>query len=434
MRVDHLAALGDVQRRDGRVARDDPRRRGVDVHGEGRLGRRAVGVLAHGRRARPNRALRKVDVGRRDRVDVDVAGKLLRDAREAHRGAVRTRAAPVVGVVSGNQQQVSGRGVKIQHGILKHDVGRGVGEIEHRARLDGARKGGIRGLEGGRLAGGRLGVARRRLVDDDTVGYRVRGGLLGICAGQRRVVDKDGVESLHSHQLAVLRGACDARDLHVAGGVEDGRAGALGVQGRVGDAHVSAAAVGGDGRAVVALSVDGDLVGHDGAAVGRVKAARVARGGRDAHVLGPDHGVVGGKDAVGALAGGRKAAVLDLGRRTRAHRQQDGVQPVEVAIVAVGVVARLGKGDAGQAKRAAVLGKRGVLVCRAGIDCLVRDALLSSIGRDSAAKGARVVKRHRVGAAAKAAARTAAVGRLAGLAALLAAAHAARRGLAGLAG
>ena len=167
---------------------------------------------------------------------------------------------------------------------------------------------------------------------------------------------------------------------------------------------------------MVALGSDVDVGADDRTAVGGVEAARVAGGRVDCHVIGIDRAGVGREDAVGALACGTEAGVGHDRLGTLAHGEQDRVQAVEVAVVAVGIVSRLGEGAVGDGEGAAVLGEGRVLVGLRGVGRLTVGGDLFPIGSQGTAVGAGVVEGHRVGPTA------------AGLAAL---GHVGRRSVAG---
>ena len=160
--------------------------------------------------------------------------------------------------------------------------------------------------------------------------------------------------------------------------------------------------------------MDVHIAGEDGAAVGRVEAARVARGRAYLHVLGEDGRAVRGKDAVGPFARRLKRRVFDCCGRALAHREQNRVQPIEVAIISVGIVAGFLELDTREGERSAVLGERCVgvgLRCREG---LVLRAHGLAVRAYRARVGAGVVEAHRVRAASGAARAVAGRGAVAG--------------------
>ena len=96
------------------------------------------------------------------------------------------------------------------------------------------------------LTGRGFRVAGGRLVDDHAVRHRIGTGGAGIRAFQRRIVDQDGVQALHTGDLRTARRTGHARNLDIAGRVQQWGATAGRVQRGVGHGNRSAAAIGGE--------------------------------------------------------------------------------------------------------------------------------------------------------------------------------------------
>ena len=376
-----------------------PGRRTVHIYAQrGRTGG-AVGVVLDACRSTPGASIEEIQVERRGRVSARIACELLVRGRKVHLGAVAARRAPVVGVVAGNIGKLVGSGVKVEHSVGQHDVCRGVGEIEHGARGNSGLERGRCRLEARGVARGSLCVARGGLIDDHTVGDRIRTGEAGVGALKLAVVDEDGVEALHTGNLAGRRSAHDAVHLDVARGVQKRRTRAGRGEGAANNGNSSAAAVGRNGGAVVALSCDVDLRGNHNTCVGGIQTARVASGGVDAAIIDKRHARVGGKDAVRTLARSTQRASAQNYLGPLVHGQDNGVGAVEVAAVAIGIVAGLRDCAVLQHRHAGVLGKNRILVGLGSLNRLALRRGLLAVGSKHSRVRARIVEGHRVGAA-----------------------------------
>ena len=382
-----------------RIGRNSPGRRPIHIHAERSRAGGTIGVVLDACRSTPGASIEEIQVERRGRVSAHIACELLVRGRKVHLGAVAARRAPVVGVVAGNIGKLVGSGVKVEHSVGQHDVCRGVGEIEHGTRGNGGLERGRCRLEARGVARGGLGVARGGLIDDDTVGDRVRTGEAGVGALKLAVVDEDGVEALHASNLAGRRSAHDAVHLDVARGVQKRRTRAGCGEGAADNGNGSAAAVGRNGCAAVALSCDVDLRGNHNTCVGGIQTARIAGGGVDAAIIDKRHTRVGGKDAVRTLARSAQRASAENYLGPLVHRQDDGVGTVEVAAVAVGIVAGLRDCAVLQHRHAGVLGKNRILVGLGSLNRLTLRRDLLAVGGKHSRVRVRIIEGHRVGTA-----------------------------------
>ena len=397
--VDDVAARGNAERTQVRIRGNGPGRRAVHIHAQrGRTGG-AVGVVLDSRRSTPGASIEEIQVERRGRVDAHIACELLVRGRKVHLGAVAARRTPVVGVVAGHIGKPVGCRIEVKHSVGQHDVCRGVGEVEHGARGNGGLERGRHRLKARGIARGGLGIARGGLIDDDTVGDRVRTGETGVGALELAVVDEDGVEALHASNLAGRRSAHNTVHLDVARGVQKWRTRAGRGEGAAGNGDGSAAAVGRNGGAVVTLSCDVDLRGNHNTCVGGIQTARVASGGVDAAIIDKCHARIGGKDAVRTLARSAQRASAQNNLGPLIHSQDDGVGTVEVAVVAVGIVAGLRDCAVLKHRHAGVLGKDRILVGLGGLNRLALDIGLLTVGSKNSRVRARIVEGHSIGAA-----------------------------------
>ena len=310
-------------------------------------------------------------------------------------------ALPSCWVVAFGLQQIGGPAVERKLGVLQHDRRTGVGEVEHRPRLDGARQGGIDRLEARRVATRRVGVARRGLVDDHAVCHRVAARRARLGGRELGVPDGNHVRALHAGDLAARRRARGAVDFNRARGIDERRARPGRVEVAARDRHVAAAAVGCRRGAVVALGGDVGVFGDDRAAVGGVEPAGVVGGRFDAHVARVRRRPVGREDPVRPLRRGGEGRITHGRRRRVAHGEQDRVGSVEVAGVVVRAVARLLQGAAFDDEAAAVLrqGRVPVGVCFG--NRLVGRGCARAVGRLLGGIRAGIVERGRIGPAAR---------------------------------
>ena len=149
---------------------------------------------------------------------------------------------------------------------------------------------------------------------------------------------------------------------------------------------------------MVALSCDVDLRGNHNACVGGIQTARIASGGVDAAIIDKRHARIGGKNAVRALARSAQRASTENNLRPFVHRQDDGVGTVEVATVAIAVVAELRNRAVLQHRCTSILGQNRILVSLGGLNRLALGIGQLAVGGKSSCVRTRIIKGHRVGA------------------------------------
>ena len=113
---------------------------------------------------------------------------------------------------------------------------------------------------------------------------------------------------------------------------------------------------------MLAHGSDADIIGDNRSAVSGVHAAGIVSTGVDRIAFGKHLCFVGGKDSVGSLALRGKVAVGYRSVRVLSSCKEDGVDPVEIAVVSVGVVPGLMKCPVGYAENTTCLNERGVLI------------------------------------------------------------------------